>query len=304
MVQSFLPSMRLLVARRLRAQGLSQSRISQVLGVTQASVSLYLSTRPDRAYSTLGTLGMTEAEAERGSSALAAAALRSPVDGISALNLIWTGLLGEGSVCSAHRAASPSLANCDFCIQEYGRGRSPHAQAVSEVVDAVKLLEASPDFGRLMPEVSVNVACTAEGASTPADVVAVPGRIVKVKGRARAMFPPEAGASMHMSRVLLAVRESRPEIRACINIRYDQKTDKILREIGLKTLAIQGRPEAGAEDPTAEALKRALRKQPGSFDALIDRGGNGIEPNVYLFSRGAREVAELALEVARKYSAR
>lgn len=247
---------------------------------------------------------MSAAEVDRDSTALAAAALRSPADGVSVLDSIWKGLLGKGSVCPAHRAASPSLANCDFCIKEYGHGPSPQAEVVSEVTDAVKLLEASPYFGRVMPEVSVNVACTTAEASTPADVVAVPGRIVKVKGRARAMFPPEAGASMHMSRVLLAVRESQPGIRACINIRYDRRTDSILRDMGLNILTIKGHPETRGDDPTAEALKRALGRKPGSFDAVIDLGGTGMEPNVYLISRGAREVAELALEVARKYSAR
>ncbi len=43
-VDTFLPSMRALVARRLKEDGLSQGRIASLLGLTQASVSSYLST--------------------------------------------------------------------------------------------------------------------------------------------------------------------------------------------------------------------------------------------------------------------
>jgi predicted transcriptional regulator len=42
MVESFLPAMRMLVTRRLREEGFSQGKIASLLGLTQASVSLYL----------------------------------------------------------------------------------------------------------------------------------------------------------------------------------------------------------------------------------------------------------------------
>ncbi len=42
MVDSFLPAMREAVAKRLSEEGLSQGKIAGLLGVTQASVSLYL----------------------------------------------------------------------------------------------------------------------------------------------------------------------------------------------------------------------------------------------------------------------
>ena len=59
MTQAFLPAMRQLVAIRLHSEGLSQSRISGLLGITQASVSLYLSASPGRSYSTLSELGLS-----------------------------------------------------------------------------------------------------------------------------------------------------------------------------------------------------------------------------------------------------
>jgi len=304
MVQSFLPAMRHLVAVRLSDRGLSQSRIAGLLGVTQASVSLYLSSGPSKSFSQLSRFSLSREEADRCSAELADAVAKSSAEGVASLNSIWVKLLGNGSVCDAHRALYPSLADCDFCIREYGLSRAPQAEAVAEVSDAVKLLEASPAFVNVMPMVSVNVACAAGDATTPAEIVAVPGRIVRVRDRAKAMLPPEPGASMHMSRVLLLVRRVRPAVRACINLRYDGRMESVLKALGLKTLAISSQAHRDGADPTAEALERSLRRAHGPFDAIVDQGGSGVEPNVYLLSKGAREAAVLALEIAMRYSAR
>lgn len=299
----FLPAMRHLVAVRLRSKGLSQTRISSLLGVTQASVSLYLSTDPERAYGQFSRFSISKTQADRDSALLAEDLAKGPVHGVRTLNRMWTGLLGAGLVCTAHREMYPSLADCDFCIKEYGGMRGSLSTTISEVAEAASLLEGSPQFIEVMPEVSVNIACAAPGAYTPGEVVAIPGRIVRVRGRARAMLPPEAGASAHMSRILLLVMARRPKLRACINVRYDRKMDMTLRRDSLRTITIGNYPLADGDDPTAEALEKELASTSGPFDAIIDEGGAGIEPNLYLFAKGAREVVELALRLAKAYSA-
>jgi predicted fused transcriptional regulator/phosphomethylpyrimidine kinase/predicted transcriptional regulator len=303
MMEDFLPSMRLLVSRVLKSQGFSQSMISSMLGVTQASVSLYLSSETSRAYELLAHLSVDRQAAGKYAEHLAEDVKRGSVEGVNTLTGIWTGLLGNGSVCAAHRRLYPSLADCDVCIKEYGAKKDPRTKTVSEVADAVKLLETSESFVQVMPEVSVNIACAAGEAKTPEDIIAVPGRIVKVKKRARAMLPPEAGASTHLSKVLLLVMKVRPGIRACINLRYDKKMGRTLRNLGLRPLMIDGRDMKFTKDPTAKALEKLLERSEGQFEVVVDPGGSGIEPNVYVFAEGAREVAELALRLSRTYSA-
>ncbi|HUH82810.1 MAG TPA: thiamine-phosphate synthase family protein [Nitrososphaerales archaeon] len=299
---AFLPAMRHLVAMRLRSRGLSQNKISSLMGVTQASVSLYLSSDPRRAYGSLSRFSIARARADRDSDLLAGELMLGPVHGIGTIERIWIGLLGSGAACSMHREMYPSLADCDFCIREYGAKRGSVAEAVSEVAEAARLLEGSPEFMKVMPEVSVNIACATPGASTPADVVAIPGRIVKVRGRARAMLPPEAGASAHMSRVLLLAMRRRPQLRACINVRYDSRMARALKRSGIRTMVVGDYPRGG-DDPTSDALERRLASYRDGFDAIADEGGAGIEPNLYLFARGAREAVELALRLAKLYSA-
>ena len=115
----FLPAMRHLVAVNLRSKGLSQTKISSMLGVTQASVSLYLSTDRERAYGLLSRLSVARSQADRDSALLAEDLARGAVHGVGTLNRMWTGLLGAGSACAAHREMYPSLADCDFCVREY-----------------------------------------------------------------------------------------------------------------------------------------------------------------------------------------
>jgi XRE family transcriptional regulator, thiamine biosynthesis regulator len=296
--------MRHLVAIRLRSKGLSQNKISSALGVTQASVSLYLSSDPEKAYGALSKLSVTRAQADRDSALLAEDLARGAVHGVRTMNRLWKGLLGAGSACAAHRKMYPSLADCDFCIKEYGGRQGSTSEAISDVAEAATLLEGSRDFIKVMPEVSVNIACAVPGATSPEDVVAIPGRIVKVRDRAKAMLPPEAGASAHMSRVLLLVIGKRPQTRACINVRYDPRMERVIRKNGLRAIKMGHYPRADREDPTAEALQKKLESSKVRFDAIIDEGGAGIEPNLYLFAKGAREVVELALRLAKDYSAR
>jgi predicted fused transcriptional regulator/phosphomethylpyrimidine kinase len=71
----------------------------------------------------------------------------------------------------------------------------------------------------------------------------------------------------------------------------------------LRELVLSGYSFPRTDDPTSKALEEKLESAKLEFDVVIDTGGEGIEPNVYLFSTGARELAELALRIARLYSA-
>ena len=303
MAQEFLPPLRQLVAKELRTQGFSQNRIASMLSVTQASVSLYLSSNRNRSYSVLSDLSLSAEEADRYAALLAEDVKRNAVDAVGTLNTIWTGLLGRGAVCARHRSLYPSLADCDVCVREYGKDRSAFSDAVSEVAEAVRRLEASQGFVSVMPEVSVNLALAVGDAKSAADIVAVPGRIVRVKGRPKAILPPEPGASRHLSKVLILVRASRRELRACINLRYDKKIAAVLKKLRLRTLKIGGYPPSVSRDPTLQALEKRLRSVDEDFDVLVDLGGNGVEPNSYLFAESAASAVDLALRISQAYSA-
>lgn len=298
-----LPALRKLVSRRLRRDGLSQGRISSLLGVTQASVSLYLSGDSGAAYSALQSLALGREEADRYAALLAEDLKRSPADAVGTLVSVWRDLLGRGLICPAHRSEHPELASCDVCMREFGPRPAPRdPQPLQLVSKAVRILESAPGLARAMPEVSINLVYAPAGSSSPEDVVAVPGRIVRVHGSVRATLPPEYGASAHMSRVLLAVAARLPKKRAAVNLRYDPRMAGVLSRLGVATVSFGGSYPPGAGDRVVAAVV-ALLKSARRFEALADTGGEGSEPNLYLFGAGPVEVARLAARLASAYAA-
>jgi XRE family transcriptional regulator, thiamine biosynthesis regulator len=301
-IDTLLPALRQLVVHQLRARGLSQSRISTLVGVTQASVSNYLSAPSEKAYESLKGFSLSKEEADLCAADLADAAQRGPVDAVAALAELRDLVLGSGAACPLHRASHPQLIGCEVCMSRYHGSKGDLSDATSDVSRAVAMVEGSPTFYMVMPEVSVNIAVAPGGAETASAVVAVPGRVVRVGTRAKAVFPPRRGASTHVARVLLEVRKVRPEVRACMNLRHDAKMGRVLATLKLRPLYLP-RVASGKGDPTVEALERALKKRRRRFDVVVDEGGKGTESNTYLFGESAERTAELALRASRLYSA-
>jgi len=296
MVDSFLPAMRETVARKLDGEGYSQGKIASLLGVTQASVSLYLKSE-GRSGSLLGRLGISEEQGSLYAALLAEDLKKSPVYAVNTLYSLWSDALGRGALCAAHRNEYPTLAQCSMCVVKFGPQEEPSRDAVEQVAAAVRMLEGSSSFVAVMPEVSVNIAYAPPGATSPQDIVAVPGRIVKVKGMPRSFMKPEYGASTHVANVLLAVLSSNDSKRAAINIRYDAKLDSVVRRMRLAALRVKGGSQM------VENLRGSLSGAAGPIDAVVDPGGPGSEPGLYLFAEDATAVAQLGLKVAKFYAA-
>jgi len=300
MVDSFLPSMRALVARRLSADSYSQGRIAALLGLTQASVSMYLTRDPKKHLGSLRELGVDRDEAERYAALLTEDLKKNPMYAVATLYSIWNGVIGAGRACGAHRQRSPLLAGCDVCMKVFGPERAHGETAIEQMESAVRMIESSAVFVRVMPEVSVNLAFAEEGASSAADVIAIPGRVVKVRGLARSFMRPEYGASTHLANVLLEVRRRFPGFGAAMNLRYDQRMGLVLKRMNAKQLSIgRSYPDASG-DKVLAALKAVMSSAP-EFDSVVDLGGAGLEPSLYVFADDAVDVARRALRIAQLY---
>jgi len=304
MVDSFLPAIRSLVAKRLSEDGLSQGKIAVLLGLTQASVSTYLSTPATKPLAALTKLGVAGEEAAAYAALLAEDLKTNPTYAVATLYSIWNRLLGGGGACASHRSEYPFLASCDVCIKVFGPKTSRAEAAVEHVERAVRSIEASYLFVHVMPEVSVNIAFAPAGAKSLGEVVAIPGRIVRVRGQARAFMRPEYGASTHLAAMLLEVEREQPSLRAAMNLRYDDKVSRILTHMGVKRMTIGRVYPSSSQDKVIEALRARLDSQEGKkpFEAVVDLGGQGVEPSLYLFAEDASGVTRMGLEIARRYA--
>jgi predicted fused transcriptional regulator/phosphomethylpyrimidine kinase/predicted transcriptional regulator len=304
MVDSFLPAMRALVARRLKEDGLSQGRIASLLGLTQASVSSYLSTPFAKRTAALLDLGVTADDADTYAALLAEDLKNNPVYAVATLYSIWNKLIGGGNACSSHRSEYPFLATCDVCMKVFGPEKTRGEGDVAHVETAVRLIEGSSIFVHVMPEISVNIAYATKDAKSVDEVVAIPGRIVKVKGRSRSFMRPEFGASTHLAMILLEVERGNSRLRAAMNLRYDTRMAKILRKLRIRHVSIGQTYPEGAQDKVLGAVRARLSSPPRirDFEAIVDLGGERVEPSLYLFAEDAVKVVERALEIAKRYS--
>jgi hypothetical protein len=80
---------------------------------------------------------------------------------------------------------------------------------------------------------------------------------------------------------------------------------KVLAKLRISELRIGGDYPAGSSDKVLGALHASLLK-PGAgarFGAVVDIGGEGVEPSLYLFAEDAIKVVARSLEIARAYAA-
>ena len=75
----------------------------------------------------------------------------------------------------------------------------------------------------------------------------------------------------------------------------------VIRRLGLKILKTGGEYPMGAEDPIVEGMKGRMVTAK-EYDAIVDSGGLGVEPSLYLLGSDPVKLAELAIKVSRGYS--
>ena len=172
--------------------------------------------------------------------------------------------------------------------------------ACDAVREAVRTFERE-DVSGLVPEVGMNVAVAPDCTVEPADVVAVAGRIHRVPGGVRATGGVQPGASSHVARFLLGVREAgaRDATAAC-NVRAGDEVVEVVRDRrDAVTVERADEPEdaSGTMDWVAS---EAMADRESAPDAVLDGGAVGKEPMVRLLAPNAATMVErvLALDAA------
>jgi len=294
-----LPAIRGLVALELRKSGLSQSRIATLLGITQAAVSLYLSKDPDYYKKKLQSIGIPLDEADKLMKLVSNDMLESVGKANETFCAFWKGMLSRGLLCGYHKSLYPSLGECDVCLKAPEHPSVEHMEILRDMEHALSMLEESSYFVKLIPEVAVNIAVSLKDAKSEMDVAAVPGRIVALRDRPKSMSRPEFGASKHMAKVLLRVRSVKNEVRAVMNMKYDEGVEAAVKKLGMN-LAYTEKGDASGEEAVIEAIAAAFRKY-NDLDVVFDKGGVGLEPMTYIFGKSATDVVRKALRIARGY---
>lgn len=303
MIRDFLPALRGLISHTLRERGLSQSKIAALIGISQAAVSQILAKNRANYMEKILEMGFERGEAETLLSLLLEDIVIDPVKATQTLYYFWRNALERGALCNYHRKLYPQLALCKVCLRRWGSELDEDsALTLRRVGEAVKLLESSPHIVHLMPEVSMNVAQALKNAKTLEDIAAIPGRIVKVKDRIRAVSGPEFGGSQHLAEILINIMKFAPEIRAVLNLKLDENVLKAVKSLGLRySITSHPKPPRSAEE-VVKAVAKEFEKN-GGLDVVMDWGGIGLEPTTYIFGSDAVEAVKKALLIASTYIA-
>lgn len=267
----------------VRDRGFSQSTAAELLGVTQAMVSKYLS-KP------LAWLDEEIDEELDGLAIRLSDALDSPGESTRILCQFCLSLRESSKLCPMHREMT-GIGDCHACMNLRTED-NPRNGLLRTVERAVGLL-VEENIHMLIPEVRTNLSMCIEGPKGPYDVASIPGRLIVVRGKVMSPTAPEFNASRHTTNLLLMLNRMQPNIRSLMNISYNEgildacktlrfKEKLLLREDGNLIIGILDQDD----------------------DILIDEGAFGIEPCIYIVGRDALNVARKAIEINRKITGR
>ena len=293
-VEEFLPTIRSLLAESLRDRGLTQREVADALGVSQSAVSKYAH----------GEVAHNEAIAaddrvvelvERVADGLATGDM-SRVQALVEIEVLIRQLENGDILADIHEEAMPELAETDmeFSVHDPNSRIRQTEEVRSSVRRGLRTLTSMSGFATLIPNVGSNLVECLPEATTVDDVAGVPGRIFDIKGRATVPAEPEFGVSEHAASVLLAARDHGLDVRAGLNITYDESL--------IEDLAAAGHSTAEFDSEASEELAATIGDALADADltetfVLYQTGGFGIEPISYILGPDAPAVAAVVRDV-------
>ncbi|MFB6164164.1 MAG: thiamine-phosphate synthase family protein [Haloarculaceae archaeon] len=287
-VEEFLPTFRSMLAEELRERGLTQSEVAELLGISQSAVSKYVHGEVARNERLLDDERLRDL-VERLGEGLTSGAM-TPTQALVETEVVIRQLEQGDVLAQLHQEAVPELAEYGaFDVHDPDSDVRVAEQALASVRRGLAIVRNTTNFARYIPAVGTNLVECLPDAAGIEDVVAVPGRIIDLKGRPEIPAEPEFGASEYVATVLLTAREHGSDARAAVNVRYDQSLVEGLEAAG--HLAVEFDADAGVE----AGLAAALEAEPDAT-VVYQTGGFGIEPVVYLLGPDAPTVAETLRE--------
>lgn len=195
------PKVRAAAARRLVADGWSQGRAAQAVGLSQAMVSRHV----------------------------AAAAPADPL--VEAL---------AQSLVDEARNPVPATGPSAWCATlSVGQERPGGDAAIADLLAAERALRQANPVA-VIPQVGLNLARAIPTATKPDEVLAFPGRLVEAGGRLVSPAPPSFGGSGHLARCLLHLRQRDPALLALANVRGGREVAAATRKLGWNVATVEG----------------------------------------------------------------
>ncbi|MEM2843184.1 MAG: bifunctional hydroxymethylpyrimidine kinase/phosphomethylpyrimidine kinase [Candidatus Bathyarchaeia archaeon] len=173
------------------------------------------------------------------------------------------------------------------------------------VEKAVEMLEATPEVASLIPESQSNIGMALSYSKSRIDIAAIPGRIVKLNGKAKASSSPSFGASKHIANTIITVMKNNPEFKSAMNIKYSKKLIELCKNLGMSISFYDRRlepPEVKEKEglTTIWGAEEAIKKAGKVPDVIYHEGDYGKEPMIIILGRDAVEVAQKVIQLSKQ----
>lgn len=173
-------------------------------------------------------------------------------------------------------------------------------RVLEDVSAAARTVEEHSEFLPYIAEVGSQVAMALPYASTPQQVAAVEGRILKFRETAKVTGSIRFGASSHVARIILTAMKHDPSSRAALNLRYDQELVRAFEKAGCAISSFDRKLEpSGVKAMEGGTLvwgiEKAIKAVGKVPDVIFDLGEVGKEPMIRVLGSSATSVVEKAL---------
>ncbi len=294
--REFLPALRAKVARELKEIGLSQNEIADKMDLTQAAVSKYLSLPDDRVYLSLEASQVVPKLVKLVTSSTPS----SDKIVLEICSACMKSRLGS-TLCKLHKNNIPSLkiANCQICNQLLGgqdKTLTTRAEVLTDMHDAILLIESSDAFQLVMPQVRANLVMAEANATSINEVAGIPGRITLVNGKAHTLVSPQFGASQHTAKLLMFVKSQISNICSCLCISGRAEVVEEAKTCGFQVISMN--ESTNEADKIIDVLKKEqMLKKNLKHPAIHVPGGFGVEPILYLFGSNATDLSARCIQL-------
>jgi hypothetical protein len=273
-----------LIAHELSRRGLSQSKVGQILGISQPAVSAYLKLDREHYERRLADVGLSKEEVNRLLDVVVMAVdQQNYPEAIEYLNNFVLSLLSSLRFCDVHRRAAPYLRNCDIC-----KNISIVNEVKNRIITSFNMIKSNKYVINLVPKVLMNI--VELGGEGP---IGYPGRISVVGESLVATSEPQLWGAKFLGKLILNINNIHRNIKAVINIRYDENIINCIKKYNYEYVIVG---PSNTEEETIENITAAMRVR--SYDVVLDRGGVGIEANGYVFGFDAPDAAAKILKIA------
>lgn len=276
------PIVRGVLAHQLSESGFTQRKIASALGVTQPQINKYLSRSIDYYMSRVEKLGFNPERFISLTRFITETVLRGDKDKFLLMLNSVIDYLARDYTCRFFYDSFKTY--CDI-----GRFSDPY---IEEYRSFIKRLMSLETLFKVIPEVGSNIVYAPGDASSSIDVIGLTGRLVKTGLAIGVIGEPMYGGSTHLSRVLLIARKYDASKRVAMNIAYVDLPEPLEKTYGV---AYSG-PHDSIEDFWS-SIEKSLVSKP---TILLDKGGVGLEPITYIFTRDFTELEEILQYIIRK----